>query len=1069
MAKTTFINLLLLMGLAMSVFPQASEHVKLEVGQRVERELAGGQTHSYQILLAARQYLYAVVEQRGIDVAVTLVGPDGKPLVEVDSPNGAEGPEPIYWIAETSGVYAVSVRVSDKEAKAGRYEVRIVDLRTATEQDLALDEARKLFKESETLLIQQKVPQAISQAYRALAIRENYLGKEHLEVAEVVNHLAEIHANNGEYAKAEPLYQRVLTIREKAWGAEHPEVANALSNLGLLYINASNYTKSEPFLRRTLEIRRKLFGEQHPAFALSLSNLARMHQGKGEDNQAVPLYQRALAIWEKTLKPSDPQPAASLNFLAMIYNNRGDYGTAEQLYRRALALREKAYGPNDSRVASVLNNLALARNNQGDSAEAEQLFIRALTIFEKVSPGHFNVANSLNNLGGLYDATGDFDKAESAYRRALEIRERTYGIESLAVANSLANLAVMYKNKGDYKTAESFYLRALEMEEKFRGSYHPAIATSLASLAVLYAAQGQTEKAVATQRRAAEISEFYLNRNLAIGSERQKLAFLNTFSTDTNWIVSLHVRSAPENFAARDLALTTLLRRKGRALDTMIDSFAALRLRATPQDQSLLDQLQTATTELSRLTLSEVPKGAFAERQARVKNLVEQVETLEITISNHLAEFRVQSQPISVATVQAAIPDQSALIEFFTYRPFDVKARRDEKLGDARYVAYVLTREGKINWVELGEVKAIDRAIDQFRQALRDRSRQDVKALGHTVERMVLQPLYPLLGSARRIFLSPDGLLNLLPFAALVDQKNRYLVERFSFVYLSSGRDLLRLQIPWSGKSDPLILADPTFNNNAVSQHDPAASPKLTDVADSALNFSKIYLPPLSATADEARSIKELLPQATALMREQATETALKLTHGPVILHIATHGFFLPDSASGSGNTRGLGLALGNPGSPSLAENPLLRSGLLLAGVQQAKSGNDDGILTAMEAAGLDLWGTKLVVLSACNTAVGEVRNGDGVYGLRRALVLAGAESLLMSLWPVSDTGTRDLMIAYYRALTKGEGRSEALRQVQLRMLSGKQHRHPYYWASFIQSGEWKNLQGTNDHKAARR
>ena len=137
--------------------------------------------------------------------------------------------------------------------------------------------------------------------------------------------------------------------------------------------------------------------------------------------------------------------------------------------------------------------------------------------------------------------------------------------------------------------------------------------------------------------------------------------------------------------------------------------------------------------------------------------------------------------------------------------------------------------------------------------------------------------------------------------------------------------------------------------------------------------------------------------------------------------------------------------------------NPLLRSGLALAGANQ---GNSDGVLTALEAAGLDLWGTKLVVLSACDTGVGQVKNGDGVYGLRRALVLAGSESQMMSLWPVSDRSTRDLIIGYYKGLIQGQGRGEALRQAQLQMLRNKAHRHPYYWASFIQSGEWANLEG---------
>ena len=217
-----------------------------------------------------------------------------------------------------------------------------------------------------------------------------------------------------------------------------------------------------------------------------------------------------------------------------------------------------------------------------------------------------------------------------------------------------------------------------------------------------------------------------------------------------------------------------------------------------------------------------------------------------------------------------------------------------------------------------------------------------------------------------------------------------------------------------------------------------------------------------------ASHIKRLLPTATLLMQAQATEAVLKHVSSPSILHISTHGGFLEDAPQTDlNNERGLRIRPASTGGfePSLsskgnAENPLLRSGLFFAGANTGRSGDDDGVLTALEVAGLDLWGTKLVVLSACETGLGEIKNGDGVYGLRRALVLAGSETQVMSLWSVSDTGTRDLMIAYYKGLQAGRGRAEALRDVRLQMLKSASRKHPYFWASFIQSGEWANLDG---------
>jgi CHAT domain-containing protein len=229
--------------------------------------------------------------------------------------------------------------------------------------------------------------------------------------------------------------------------------------------------------------------------------------------------------------------------------------------------------------------------------------------------------------------------------------------------------------------------------------------------------------------------------------------------------------------------------------------------------------------------------------------------------------------------------------------------------------------------------------------------------------------------------------------------------------------------------------------------------------------FSQIYFSPLPHTAREGDALRALLPGATLLTKREATKAALSQVRSPALLHIATHGFFLKDSKLMPSGGRGFRAVNDDPQrmlremekSGVRIENPLLRSGLALAGANEHK---DDGILTALEVTGLNLWGTKLVVLSACDTGVGEVKNGDGVHGLRRALVLAGAESQVMSLWAVSDKASRELMVSYYRLLQQGEGRGEALRQVQLEMLKRVNRRHPYYWASFIQSGEWTKLEG---------
>ncbi|HEY7544873.1 MAG TPA: CHAT domain-containing protein, partial [Blastocatellia bacterium] len=366
-----------------------------------------------------------------------------------------------------------------------------------------------------------------------------------------------------------------------------------------------------------------------------------------------------------------------------------------------------------------------------------------------------------------------------------------------------------------------------------------------------------------------------------------------------------------------------------------------------------------------------------------------------------------------------------------------------------------------IGWKDLGDAKAIDQSLSLLREALGNVSRRDVRERARAVDELVIQPIRSLVGDVTQLLISPDGALNLIPFEALVDEQGRYLIERFAFTYLTSGRDLLRLQVARAARSSSLVIADPLFGEPDLPQPVRAEGrsgeyrARKRQSITSATDLSNVYFAPLAGTAQEARAIKTLFPEVNILLKQQATESSLKQSVAPKLLHIATHGFFL---TRGTVPTKSL-QATRAIGTSAKVDNPLLRSGLALAGAN-LREGNDDGILTALEATGLNLWGTKLVVLSACDTGLGEVKNGEGVYGLRRAFVLAGAETLVMSLWPVSDYVTRELMTAYYRGLKQGQGRGEALRQVQLAMLRRKDREHPFYWASFIQSGEWANLDG---------
>ncbi len=1124
----------------------------LELGKPIERELAGGQSHSYQIVLTADQYLQVEVAQHGVNVLLEMFDPAGRELSEVDSARGKQGSELLTFIAEVSGSYRIQISGAEKNAPSGRYEVKVIALDHPTADDRSLEEARRLSEDSRKLRKAGKYDEAVTLTERALAIREKVLGPDHLAVADSLHALASLYDDKSDYVKAEPLNLRALAIRERALGQDHPDVAKSLYNLAWIYSTRQDYTKAELFYRRALAIQENALGSTHPETGTTLNDLALLYLDKGDYDQSILvnqrvlsirenalgpndsgvaraltnlgqvyevsgdyakaelLYDRSLSIWEKALGPTHPDIAGAIDGLARAYYYQGDYAKAEPLYQRALSIRQKALGADHPDVARTRNDLAMLYLRIGDYAEAEPLFQRAIAAWEKQRGGgdSLGITSPLSNLGRLYELSGNYEKAEQLYQRALAIREKALGANNVTVGGALNNLGQLYlrsgkddaravqllqratevlekamgpdfpgvavplsnlaelsERKGDDTQAEKFYRRALAIREKTFGPDHPDVAQLLDSLAQIFRRRGDTQQALAFLYRAGEIRERNLKHNLQLGSERQKLGYLRLFAKDTDNALSLQAQLAPRDPAALDLALTTLLRRKGRALDAMTDSIASLRSRSNERDQALFGELFDARSRLATIALRGPDQKNAATYASRLQQLENEVDKLEREVSTRSAEFRAQSQAITLDGVRALLPNGTALIEFALYRAGDPKTERQT---EPHYAAYLLTSEGPARWVDLGEAAPIDRAVFAWRQALRDPQRTDAKSLARALDKKVMQPVRALIGSSQHLLISADGALNLIPFAALVDEHNRYLVERFLITYLTSGRDLLRLQVARNGRSGPVVLADPAFGEPATIPSREVASQNSQgsngEKADRQVDYSQIFFGPLPGVAAEVRGLRLLLPQASFLIKEKATKAALKQLTGPTILHIATHGFFLSgppsagENADASSSEQNRETRIGKW--VARTENPLLRSGLALAGANQGGSGDDDGVLTALEAAGLDLWGTKLVVLSACDTGLGEVKSGDGVYGLRRALVLAGAESQMMSLWPVSDRSTSELMVDYYKGLIRGQGRGEALREVQLLMLHGKSHSHPYYWASFIQSGEWANLEG---------
>ncbi|MBI4750806.1 MAG: CHAT domain-containing protein [Acidobacteria bacterium] len=1068
------------------------------------QSLNTGERHTYHLTLTARDFFNLVVEQHGIDVIVRLIGPDGKVVEEVDSPNGTEGPEPVLYVVEQTGQYTLEVQSLEPTGQPGKYELKLEPTRPATDQDKARIEFNRLTTQITDLQNKGNLNEALPLAFQAVEVAERIFGPEDLVLADTLHDLALLLQEKGEYAKAEPFFVRAIAIQEKALGPDHPSVATTLNNLARLYQDTGEYAKAEALYLRSLAIKEKALGPNHPSVATRLNNLARLYQAQGNHDKAEPLFQRVLAIAEKTTDPDDPLVGSALSELASLYCDKGDYAQSEVLYLRALAIKEKALGPDHPLVGTSLNDLALLYYDKGDYAKATPLYLRALAIDEKTSglnapsaattmnnlaliyldegdlaqaeglllkalaiqekafgSEHPTTARTINNLAWVYYNRADYARAETLFKQSLAVKEKTVGPDHPSVATRLNNLGRIYQLQGDYAKAEPLYLRALAIREKKLGPDHPDVANVLNHLAKLYWAKGELPQAIRYQIQTNEVIERDLCRNLVTGSENQKGLYLEQTGYYTDQTISLQTQGAPQNVDALQTAFTVVLRRKGRELDAMASGIESLRRRATPEDQTLLNELTLVKKQLSNLTLKGPEKDTLDVYQARVKALETQEDAVEAKISARSVEYRVQTQPITLEAIQKLIPANAALVEFAIYHPYNVKTQDS---GAPHYIVYLMTGSGSIKWVDLGEADRIEHVVQDFRQLLANPEvsprtlklssgtqgvpSNSLKRTAHKLDQLVMKPVRELIGKATHLLISPDGALNLIPFSALMDETNHYLVEKYTVTYLTSGRDLLRLQAKITSQDPPLVLADPNYMEGP--------GPNL---------FGQSFQPlsRLKGTHQEGNQLKAIFPEARLKLETEATEAVLKSAVKPQILHIATHGYFLQNDPQAKLTETTRRLEREEEPQSGNAEkikekNPLLRSWLFFAGANQGGKEDNDGIMTALEASQLDLWGTQLVVLSACDTGVGDVKNGEGVYGLRRALVLAGSESQMMSLWSVSDKATRELMIDFYTRLKAGEGRSEALRHVQLRMLKDPKRRHPFYWASFIQSGAWGKL-----------
>ena len=747
---------------------------------------------------------------------------------------------------------------------------------------------------------------------------------------------------------------------------------------------------------------------------------------RGRLEVALGHYQRAEREAAESAGPRSALIAPALWRQADVLMRQGERKAAVALNERALGVLDAA-APD---YPSALNNLGVAQHGAGELGAAARSYEAAIAALQAREPARrFEFHRVLSNLGLAQWQQGEPARALERFRAALRERgaeETTYPRweserAALARAQSLA--------------VELDVVMSLER----RLGYPPGASLGLQALL--------ERKGVVLERQARALEAVRDNAARRAAAPGGFLGGLFGSSRDRAERVAHEVSESSGASSAELLAEYEALTTERAGLPR-----GAAATEASGQRAALLDR------RIEALKAEMASRGSVREDQARVQapgglsaffdaltgdtERIRQraVEAGEATLAARRDTALTASGDL-LARIQQRLPADAVLLEFVQHRAFDPRPGRAEhaRFGPARIGAYLVAASGEPVYLELGEAAALESKIRAFRHALGSDQRTRMRQLGRELDEALMRPVRAALQGQTRIYLAPDGALNLLPFAALVDAEGRYLLERLSFNYLTSGRDLLLLGRNEASRSAPVVIANPDFSLASAAGAGAGGS--------RSVDFSQVRFSQLPGTEAEARALSAIMPEAILLTGAGATETAAKRLSGPRILHVASHGFFLDDPAAAR-------KARAGQATPARVEDPMLRSGLVFAGVNGLRSGEDDGVLTALEVAALDLRGTQLVVLSACETGVGEVRAGEGVFGLRRAFSVAGAETLVMSLWEVADEQTVALMDAYYRALAGKASRTEALRQAQLALLRQPDTASPFYWAAFISSGE---------------
>jgi CHAT domain-containing protein/tetratricopeptide (TPR) repeat protein len=842
---------------------------------------------------------------------------------------------------------------------------------------------------------------------QALAIYEK-LAPNSLEMATTLNNLGTVAHDRGDLAAAEQLYQQALAIYEKL-APNSLEMASTLHNLGTVAHDRGDLAAAEQLHQQALAIFEKL-APNSLQVAYTLGNLGSVAANRGDLARAEQYYQQALAIYEK-LAPNSLDVAGTLNNLGNVAYSRGDLARAEQYYQQALAIFEHL-APNSLQVAYTLGNLGNVAANRGDLARAEQLHQQALAIEEKLAPNSLQVATTLNNLGSVAHDRGDLAAAERYLQQALAIKEKL-APNSLQVATTLNNLGSVAQDRGDLARAEQLHQQALAIEEKLAPN-SLQVATTLQNLTILARRQKNYPQA---QRYLARALEIYETQRATIPDPETKTAFAERYFNAYTLQAQLALDQQQPQQAAlaleRSRARTLAELMFTRALPVPTNAPQALKDLIAQQEQLQRDFLLLARQQRQA---NANDADTVQRLQAQSRQLADRQRQLDQQLRQQFPAYAdlLNPQPPDLKQLQAALDANTVLL----YHAF----------ADKELLIVAVSRQAVRGYRVKVDPRTLEKDLAEFQRVVAKpplertaSERRKLLALGQRLYAALIKPAEPSLKNATTVLLCPEGALNLLPWGALVvavDKQGRptYWVERVAIGLTLSAGVYLQARAVRPAPRGVAIAAVSQYRRQQVAQ-----APKTAQL----VRRSGRALGDLPAVKQEVAQVRRLLgKQGVAAVLEAAAtpERARQIAQRARVVHFACH--------ARADNVDPLG------------------SRLLLA-----PAGSDAGLLTAAEVVSKWRLRADLVMLSACETAVGQVRRYEGMYGLARAFLFAGARSVGASLWRVDDVSTARLMGAFYRGYASGVPKAEALRRAQVALLRSKDDSDPYYWSCFVLMG----------------